>query len=634
MGETKMRTLASIILLIGLVFTLNALPRNLVVMEVATGTWCGYCPGAAMGCHDLLQNGHAVAIIKNHNGDNYANTYSNARNSYYSVSYYPSAYFDGLNVTSGGSPNSSLYSNYLPKVNARLNVPAKYSISALGDADGNNYTVSVTVTKPEADTNTNVKLHAVLTESNIPQTWFNQTTVDNVNRLMIPNQNGTDINLGTGEQTTVNLSFTANSAWNVANCEMVFFLQNQSSKEILQGVKYSLAELVGAYPISVENLNFPDMYVGGEASIPITIVNFSGNAVSGTLDIDNPAFTVDNNTFNIPASQSISLDVNFIPTGSQTYNGNLTIDSNLYNHPLITIPLVGTGFLDNPPVAENVTIQGPPVAYQMIFGYYEYSDPDSDDEGDSIYTWYRIVDDEYEQIENSDMPMYKLQSEDLDRQIVFEVTPYDIHGMPGETVRSEPTIPIQPIPAPRNFAGVLEGPDTVVLTWERPEHFDMRGFVGYRLYRNSLTISTITNSNTLTFRDTYVPTGVHEYWICSLFNEPMLLSPPSDIVTISVGVENDDLVASPLSVNVHPSPFKDHAQFQINTKENRPLKLEIYNLKGQLIKSYKTVAAASGMTTIIWDGKDDKEKQAQSGIYLYRINSKELNASGKIIKIK
>lgn len=634
MGERNMRKLASLVLLIGLVFTLNAVPRNLVVVEVATGTWCGYCPGAAMGCHDLLTNGHPVAIIKNHGSDSFANTYSNARNSYYAVSGFPTAFFDGLNPSEGGSASNSLYSNYLPKVNARLNVPAKYSISALGEATGNNYSVTVTVRKDEADTNTNVKLHAVLTESNIPFNWGNQTTVDNVNRLMVPNQNGTAINLGTGEQTTVNLTFTFNNAWNAANCEMVFFLQNNSSKEILQGVKYYLPQLVGAYPISAENLDFPDMYVGGSSIIPIRIANYGSSVANGTLAMDNPVFSVSQNSFSIPAAGHIDVDVIFSPTAAQNYTGNLTITSNLYNHPSITIPLTGTGFLDNPPIAEDVCILGPPVEYQTLTGSYQYSDPDGDDEGETVLAWYRIVNDQYVYIEHSNTDTYQLQAADTGYQIVFEVTPYDCHGMPGEVVRSTPTIPIAQLPPPRNLSATVVEGNTAVLTWEPPQYFDGRGFVGYRVFRNGLNISNITNTGTLTFRDNGLRDGTYEYWVCTLFTNPMMLSEPSNVVTVTINVPNDDVVSSPMNVSVYPSPFKDYTQFSVNAKANSEVELEIYNLKGQLIKTDKVTVSGSGTSTIVWDGRDNRGNQVQSGIYFYRMNGRDLSANGRIVKIK
>lgn len=245
-----MRKAVLSILLLCIFMMLSAVPRQLVVVEVGTRTTCQFCPGAAMGCHDLIANGHAVAIIKNHTNDSFANTYSNARNSYYGITGVPNAYFDGVENALGGSASNSIYNRYLPKVNARLNVPSHYILSAYGTASGNQYNAFVTIAKPEADNNTNVRLHAVLTESNIPYSWFNQTTVDNVNRLMIPNLNGTNLSLATGEQTTINLQFTLNSAWNADNCEIVFFLQNHSSKEILQGAKYSLAELLDAAPLN------------------------------------------------------------------------------------------------------------------------------------------------------------------------------------------------------------------------------------------------------------------------------------------------------------------------------------------------------------------------------------------------
>jgi hypothetical protein len=83
-------------LLIGISFAMSQqIQRDKVVVEIGTGTWCTFCPGAAMGADDLVANGHDVAIIENHNGDDYTNAASNARNSYYNIPGYPTAMFDG-----------------------------------------------------------------------------------------------------------------------------------------------------------------------------------------------------------------------------------------------------------------------------------------------------------------------------------------------------------------------------------------------------------------------------------------------------------------------------------------------------------------------------------------------------------
>lgn len=627
------KSILTLILLLGIMTVLVAVPRNLVVVEVGTGTWCGYCPGAAMGCHDLLNNGHAVAIVKNHNGDSYANTYSNARNSYYGITGYPTANFDGLNPTVGGSSSSSMYSSYLPKVNARLAVPSHFTISAEGNQAGSQYQIAVTVAKPEDDTNQNIKLHAVLTESNIPQVWFNQTTVENVNRLMSPDQNGTAISLNTGETSTVNLTMTPNASWNLSNCEVIFFLQNQTSKEILQGVKYSLASLVGAYPLSHETLDFPNMYVTGSATIPVTIINFGSTTATGTINISNPAFTSSISNFSIPATQSQEFTVTFTPTASQLYTGNMTIVSNLYNHPNITVPLSGTGFVDQAPVATGVQVSGPPVIYQTLTGAYTFTDPDSDNEGTSVLKWYKVINTTPTLIAGANTSTYTIQDTDLGLPIIFEVTPYDEHGMPGPAVQSAPTLAILELPPPQNLAAQLNPPDTVVLTWQRPQYFEGRGFVGYRLYRDGLNISTITNPSTLTFTDTYVSLGVHEYWICSLFNNPMVLSGPSNVVTVNIGTANDDQIIPASSVSVNPNPFNSNASIEIQTKANQSVVLGIYNTKGQLVKSWNLVTNASGQTSVVWDGFDTKGNATPAGIYFYRVSGSDVSRQGKLIRV-
>src|SRR5450759_4507408 len=83
-------------------------PRQMVAVEDGTGTWCQYCPGAAMGCDDLLSNGCLVAVVANHNGDSYANNYSNNRNSMWNISGYPSVTFDGTLGVVGGNHTTSM----------------------------------------------------------------------------------------------------------------------------------------------------------------------------------------------------------------------------------------------------------------------------------------------------------------------------------------------------------------------------------------------------------------------------------------------------------------------------------------------------------------------------------------------
>ncbi len=624
------------LLLMGLISMAYSVPRELVILEIGTGTWCVYCPGAAMGAHDLIANGHAVGVVKNHNGDSYANTYSNARNSYYGINSFPTAYFDGGNPSAGGSASSSLYNSYLVKVNQRLAVPSKYTINALGSVQGSTVNLAVTVAKPEADTNTNIVLHASLTESHIAQNWFNQTHVDNVNRLMVPNQNGTPISLNTGESTTVDLSFSINPSWVPANLEVVLWLQNVTTKEILQGKKYSYAFLTGAYPASQSEIEFPDTYVNGYNTEALTLYNFADYPVNASIAIDNQSFLADVTNVMIPAFQSSTVNVSFFPLAQQNYNGTMTITGDFYNHPTLTIPLSGYGFINNEPIATNVSVSGVPVIRQMISGSYDFSDIDGNNEGASSYRWGRMIGNQFQPIANATEISYSIAEADQGYQLAFEVTPVDQHGMPGTPVLSAPTNEIIALPYPQNFAAHLTPPDTVELTWQKPMYYDTRAFVGYRLYRNGLNIATISNPNTLTFTDTYVPVGIHEYWIRSMFNNPSLLSDPSPIVTVQiVPVSNEDLVNNPdMSVSVYPNPFNQSTSLMIKSDVNTPVTLKIFNTKGQMLKSWQTRTDSAGELSLNWDGKDSNGKVVESGIYLYQMESNSRKTTGRIIRIK
>ena len=528
-----------------------------------------------------------------------------------------------------------MYSNYYPRVNARLQIPSHYTLSAAETHNGNDYTVIVNITKPEEDTNTNVVLHTCLTQSNIPVVWGNQTDVDYVTRIMMPDQNGTPVNLNTGEQTSVAVNFTTLAAWPIADLELAIWLQNTATKEILQGKKYALNALPAGNAVSTDMLIFPDTSINATNVMPLTLANFGSSPVTGTISIDNPAFSSSVSTFTLPAASSNTINISFNPNLAQVYNGILTINSNFPGSPVIEVMLSGTAFSNTPPVATNVNVTGPPVLYQNLQGGYTFSDPEGHAEGSTLLKWYRIVNGTPTLIADAHASVYQVTTTDVGNPIAFEVTPVDFYGLAGSPVMSAPTPATIPLPYPQNFTAVLISSNDVECTWQKPQYFDGREFIGYRLYRDDLNINTIPNPNTLSFIDTNVSTGIHQYWICALYGDPANMSGPSPIVEVNVGVANEDLVISPEnSINVHPNPFSGFTNFAISGKANLNSHLDIYNLKGQLVRSLSVATDNTGKAAINWDGKTQKGKQANNGVYLYRLDNGNVTLTGKLMLAK
>lgn len=270
-------------LLLSAVVTGQQVPREQVVLEIGTGTWCQYCPGASMAAEDLINAGYNVAVIKNHNGDAYTNAASNYRNSYYNITGYPTARFDGLTPYVGGSNSQSLFSAYLPYVNARNNVPSSFTISIEGSVTGGVYTANITATRVATYTNNNLKLHLVLTESEIQENWQGQTELNWVQRMMIPNHFGTALDFTTQTTHNVSLNFTPNPEWKVVHMELVAFLQNDVTKEITQATKIPLSALLPTLNIDLANTmvaNVPAKVGFGRLSPEVHIQNLGAENIT------------------------------------------------------------------------------------------------------------------------------------------------------------------------------------------------------------------------------------------------------------------------------------------------------------------------------------------------------------------
>ena len=305
-------------------FSMSAqVARELVLIEVGTGTGCPYCPGAAMALEDLYANGDPVAGIEYHNynsGDPFNTPESAARTTYYGISGYPTAQFDGeYDEHVGGSNSSSLYSTYLPKVNARMAIPMEFSTEIYGDNTGSNYDVVVRVTKQSAYSGTNLKVRFALTESDIPYSWQGQSIIDFTERLMAPDENGTGVSFtNIGDQADVNLTFTFNSSWIAANCELIAWIQDDDTKVVLSATKVDLLALVP----DVANANFTQSVETTCEGSTVAYTDLSTGAITSwnwIFEGGNPATSTDQNpvvSYASVGSYDVSLEVSDGATSS------------------------------------------------------------------------------------------------------------------------------------------------------------------------------------------------------------------------------------------------------------------------------------------------------------------------------
>lgn len=224
------------------------------LLEQFTSSTCGPCASLNTTFAPMLtglgtnQVGSNYAAVKYHmnwpqpNNDPSYNPDGNTRKNYYGVTGIPDLFLNGGDMT--GTSASVMQAGQAK--------PAYMSLSANATVSGNQVTVNTDVT-PYADIPNSHKLHVAVTEYSY--TYTAGTTSQNefhyVVRKMLPNGNGTTLAPLAAGQTQSNSgshTFTIGGVaqgnynlWtNMQNLTVVAFVQNNSTKEVMQGAIASL----------------------------------------------------------------------------------------------------------------------------------------------------------------------------------------------------------------------------------------------------------------------------------------------------------------------------------------------------------------------------------------------------------
>lgn len=88
-----------------------------------------------------------------------------------------------------------------------------------------------------------------------------------------------------------------------------------------------------------------------------------------------------------------------------------------------------------------------------------------------------------------------------------------------------------------------------------------------------------------------------------------------------------------LSQNV-PNPFNPTTQVSFALPKAANVNLTIYNVLGQQVKTLVNQEMAAGVQTIEWDGTDNTGRTVASGVYFYRLNAGEFQATKKMLMLK
>jgi len=182
---------------------------------------------------------------------------------------------------------------------------------------------------------------------------------------------------------------------------------------------------------------------------------------------------------------------------------------------------------------------------------------------------------------------------------------------------------------PRNLAA-LPGDNSVDLAWQAPASAIP---LGYKVYRGGVAISDLITICAY-HDDTAVNGNEYTYYVTALYSEGVEMA--SETVTVQLLSENDEVIVPMVTALAgnYPNPFNPETVIRFSLARECPVVIEVFNLKGQKVRSLVSDVYGAGVHNVVWNGLSDNGRQVGSGIYFYRMVAGEYRAVRKMVMLK
>ncbi|MFH0735847.1 MAG: FG-GAP-like repeat-containing protein [bacterium] len=106
--------------------------------------------------------------------------------------------------------------------------------------------------------------------------------------------------------------------------------------------------------------------------------------------------------------------------------------------------------------------------------------------------------------------------------------------------------------------------------------------------------------------------------------------------TINVGVKDktNNINNDYLLFQNYPNPFNPSTNIQYSLSKPSQVKLSIYNMLGQKIKTLDNAFQNVGEYSLTWNSTDDENNPVSSGVYLYRLETDNTNLQKKMVLVR
>jgi len=264
------------------IYTYVTHSHKYIVLEMGTATWCSACPYAVDACDSMENIDCNIALIEYHTNDDYSTEATEKRiQDYYSMYAFPTTYFDGVIMQEGAGPTA--FDMYYSKYSVRKDMKTGVSVEIIPQqTKSSKYSVNIKLTKLAPFYNKNTVLHVAVLESHIPEEWQNKDELNDLCRLILPDVYGERIDLINNNELTFKYNFNTKEEWNTDNMEIIAFIQDNNTHEILNADKADFKDVVGVNEnIAYNNIkitSYPNPF-SNSVTLKVNLVNNTNIAI-------------------------------------------------------------------------------------------------------------------------------------------------------------------------------------------------------------------------------------------------------------------------------------------------------------------------------------------------------------------
>jgi len=367
--------------------------------------------------------------------------------------------------------------------------------------------------------------------------------------------------------------------------------------------------------------------ISNPGSVDLTVSSFD---ITG---IDADMFICNQEPFSLSPGENKIVDVGFSPDTAGNYEAILNIDS---DGGTVQITLHGKGMFAEPSILSITDVpedQGNRVEVSWYASYYDFAEEmmyytlwekDLQNQWDSVGVMTATQKNPYmmpvptfgNKTPSSEFwSLFKITANTLDSQIYQSVidSGYSVDNIPPDV--------------PTGLRAAPAGLSAIQLTWNEVDDDDLHCFKVFRGLEPDFDPSGIDpiaqTGDTLYTDDKVEMQIIYYYRICAVDvneNESGFSEPVSTVIHTSVPDQNSGPVQYALKQN-YPNPFNASTILFYELPFDSEVILEIFNMRGQKVKTLVKSMKHRGIHRVIWDGSQDTGYPSPSGIYTYRLSA-------------